>query len=248
MSIPLSIAILGGIIAVMTARRPQRLSREERRSQTREQLLDAAAVVFNRLGYHGASLEEVAAEAGFTKGAVYSNFATKADLFFALAARIAAQRHAAITEAYRDLSLSATLGDIGPYLGTQAETEEAIDLLTIEFWLAAMRDPTLRARLADDLARTRAAIAAILADKLEAEKIEPGFTPGELATILKALGDGMLMQIYLDPDAIDRALVGRAFRMILGLPAPGEGSAESGGAGVSLARGSRGPGDAPVFG
>jgi AcrR family transcriptional regulator len=238
MSIPLSIAILGGIIVVMTARRPQRLSREERRAQTREQLLDAAADVFNRLGYYGASLEEVAAEAGFTKGAVYSNFATKADLFFALADRIAEERRAAVTEAYRGMSLSATLGDIGPYLGTQAETEEAIDLLTIEFWLAAMRDPTLRARLADDLARTRAMIAGILADKLEAEKIEPGFTPGELATILKALGDGMLMQIYLDPDAIDPALVGRAFRMILGLPAQGERSAGPGSTGIALPGGS----------
>ena len=62
-------------------RPPSRLSRDERRAQTRERLLDAAAEVFNRLGYHGASLEAVAEAAGYTKGAVYSNFASKAELF-----------------------------------------------------------------------------------------------------------------------------------------------------------------------
>jgi len=62
----------------------RRLTREEARQQTRERLLDAAADVFKRLGYHGASLEAVAEAAGYTKGAVYSNFDTKADLFQAL--------------------------------------------------------------------------------------------------------------------------------------------------------------------
>jgi len=222
----------------MTAQRPIRLSRQERRAQTREQLLDAAAAVFARLGYRGASLEEVAAEAGFTKGAVYSNFATKADLFLALADRIIKERRAALTDAYRGMPLDDVLDSIGSYLRTQAATEESIDLFGIELWLVAMRDPTLRARLADDLASTRDAIADILAAKLEAENVKSGFTPGELATILKALGDGLLMQVYLDPGAIDPALVGRACRMIVGLPDPDEWSAGSRGAGVTPPGGS----------
>jgi AcrR family transcriptional regulator len=53
------------------------LTRRERQEQTRELLLAAASVVFARRGYHEASVEEVAAEAGFSKGAVYSNFAGK---------------------------------------------------------------------------------------------------------------------------------------------------------------------------
>jgi len=71
----------------MDPERAARLTRDERRAQTRERLLDAAAEVFNRLGYHGASLEAVAEAAGYTKGAVYSNFASKAELFVALAER-----------------------------------------------------------------------------------------------------------------------------------------------------------------
>ena len=77
----------------------QRLTRDERREETRDRLLDAAADVFNRLGYHGASLDAVAEAAGYTKGAVYSNFATKADLFLALLGRYASSRARAQGEA-----------------------------------------------------------------------------------------------------------------------------------------------------
>ncbi|HZD71914.1 MAG TPA: helix-turn-helix domain-containing protein, partial [Actinomycetes bacterium] len=44
----------------------------------------AARRVFARRGYHDASVEEVAEEAGFSKGAVYSNFTSKEDLFVTL--------------------------------------------------------------------------------------------------------------------------------------------------------------------
>src|SRR4051795_6101133 len=58
--------------------------REIKQEQTRARLLEAAAAVFARRGYHVATLEDVAAEAGFTKGAVYSNFESKEALFLAL--------------------------------------------------------------------------------------------------------------------------------------------------------------------
>src|SRR5262245_38746350 len=61
-----------------------RLSRLERKSQTRAELLRAARVVFLRRGFHGASVDEIAEEAGYTKGAVYSNFAGKDDLYLAV--------------------------------------------------------------------------------------------------------------------------------------------------------------------
>src|SRR5258708_39743981 len=54
---------------------------ERRRKLTRDTLLDAAAVVFAARGFHGASLEEIAETAGFTRGAIYKNFADKEDLF-----------------------------------------------------------------------------------------------------------------------------------------------------------------------
>src|SRR5476649_1930069 len=60
------------------------LTPERRRAMTRRHLLEAAAIVFARDGFHGATLDDVAATAGFTKGAVYSNFKSKDDLFLAL--------------------------------------------------------------------------------------------------------------------------------------------------------------------
>lgn len=64
--------------------RPTRLTREQSRAQTRERLLASAAVVFAREGYAGASVDRIAEEAGYSKGALYSNFASKDELFFEL--------------------------------------------------------------------------------------------------------------------------------------------------------------------
>lgn len=64
--------------------RPPRLTREQSRAQTRQRLLASAAVVFAREGYAGASVDRIAEEAGYSKGALYSNFASKDELFFEL--------------------------------------------------------------------------------------------------------------------------------------------------------------------
>jgi len=61
-----------------------RLTREQSRAQTRERLLTAARGVFARRGFHGASVDEIASEAGFSTGALYSNFDGKEDLFLVL--------------------------------------------------------------------------------------------------------------------------------------------------------------------
>ena len=60
---------------------PVRLSRVERREKTRQDLLTAAEACFVTRGFHATSVDEVAEQAGYTKGAVYSNFASKEDLF-----------------------------------------------------------------------------------------------------------------------------------------------------------------------
>lgn len=64
--------------------RPARLTREQSRARTRERLLASAAVVFTREGYAGASCDRIAEEAGYSKGALYSNFASKDVLFLEL--------------------------------------------------------------------------------------------------------------------------------------------------------------------
>src|SRR6266536_6336353 len=75
------------------------LTPERRRAMTRQHLLEAAAIVFARDGFQGSSLDEIAATAGFTKGAVYSNFKSKDDLFLAVLEQRFERGHAAIREA-----------------------------------------------------------------------------------------------------------------------------------------------------
>ena len=64
-----------------------RMTREQSRANTRERLLAAARSVFARSGFHGASVDEIASEAGFSTGALYSNFDGKEDLFLVLMER-----------------------------------------------------------------------------------------------------------------------------------------------------------------
>src|SRR3954454_19188950 len=75
-----------------------RQTQPERRQKTRTRLLAAATRVFARHGYHAATLDEIAAEAGFTKGALYYNFASKEELFLALLDQHIASRVALLRE------------------------------------------------------------------------------------------------------------------------------------------------------
>ena len=201
-----------------TAQAPGRLTRDERRAQTRERLLDAAAEVFNRLGYHGASLEAVAEAAGYTKGAVYSNFTSKTELFLALAER---RGVAANLDAQREQFIATPLADfidgMGELLRAQAARDETWDVLTIEVWLAAMRDPALRTIMAHDYREMRAEFGPIVAAKLAEEGIETPFSGTELGTLVSALGSGLILQYYLEPEAVDPDLLARALRRLLGL-------------------------------
>src|SRR5271165_1295252 len=76
-----------------------RMTREQSRANTRERLLLAARRVFARSGFHGASVEEIASEAGFSTGALYSNFSGKEDLFLVLMEREIDEHAREISEA-----------------------------------------------------------------------------------------------------------------------------------------------------
>src|SRR5689334_16807299 len=78
-----------------------RMTREQSRAHTRERVLTAARTVFASRGFHGASVEEIASEAGFSTGALYSNFDGKEDLFLALAEREIEEHARELEEAVR---------------------------------------------------------------------------------------------------------------------------------------------------
>ena len=124
-----------------------RVSRAESKAATRVELLDAARRVFLERGFHGASLELVAREAGYTKGAVYSAFAGKADLFLAVYDREMERRRAEIAAvveealARGDESATQAAREFFRRLGA----ERAWTLTLLEFRLHAARDADVNA-------------------------------------------------------------------------------------------------------
>ena len=187
-----------------------RMSRAQRKEMTRELLLDAAIEVFAEKGYHGASLDDVADAAGFTKGAVYSNFTRKSDLFRALLEREAGRYDQALAETVSRVPLE-LLPDVAAELLADPEADQETQILLIECWLAATRDPALRA----PLLKTSETVGAAFETRLAESDTDPDFDSRELAVLLDALVTGLLMDRALDPDGTQPELLARALRKLL---------------------------------
>ena len=179
-----------------------RLTREESRARTRAAVIDAAMAVFATRGFAGASMEEIAAEAGFTRGAVYSNFADKADLFLAVIEEREHRRVEEITTLLRGSDSPAAFFTSLAEANRQRTTTEQWVLLRVEFWLYAMRNPEVRPRLVE---RNRALIAsvehgvkAILADA----GIPPPRPVEDIAAVVQGLDEGLTLLSLLDPERV----------------------------------------------
>jgi AcrR family transcriptional regulator len=195
----------------------RRLTRDEARQLTRERLLDAASDVFKRLGYNGASLDAVADAAGYTKGAVYSNFATKADLFMALLERYVAREGAAQEAQFESGSLEDFIDQLDKTIEHQTRSDPEWVLLQLEFYLAAARDPAIRERYLRSSDETRIATGEAIDVELKKTGLKPFFTGEELGVLLNALGNGLALGFYLEPDKVDLKLYVRAVRVLCGL-------------------------------
>lgn len=183
------------------------LTPDRRRAMTREHLLQAAAVVFARNGFHGSSLDEVAAAAGFTKGAVYSNFKSKEDLFVAV-----------LDHRIRD-QVGAFMDVLGDFTRPPEETQPLIrdivdstwddegSALYLEFVVYAARNPEARAKLAALLERQHEAIAGVIRKEYELRGGDPEYPIDVLATISSALFEGLGVTRLINPALVDRDTV-----------------------------------------
>jgi len=201
---------------------PRRLTREESRRRTRESLLDAAADVFGRRGYHAASVDEVAEAAGFSKGAVYANFASKAELFLALLDRRLerdAERWARIGESKRQRP-EAGEGEEQSFARELGE-ERTWNLLAVECFLDAMRDDQVRGELAARYRRIRSTLGERLDRQFTEAGGEPPLPVEHLAWLIVALGHGLAIQAYLEPEALPEDLYETAIARLLDGAAPG---------------------------
>jgi AcrR family transcriptional regulator len=122
-----------------------RLTRAQRRQQTRDRLLDAAGQVFARRGFHAATVDEVADAAGYTKGAVYSNFATKDALFLALLDQRLAAQLQQVEALYAIESSEELLAALRGRTEQEFAAARDFGVLMVEFSLYAMRHPAAQA-------------------------------------------------------------------------------------------------------
>jgi AcrR family transcriptional regulator len=180
----------------------KRLTRVEQRQQTRERLLDAAVEVFSQRGFHAASVEEIAEWAGFSKGAVYSNFASKEDLFLALFDR----RIAHEVENWPTIKqhINQPVADQQPVdhpFIASILRDKTWNLLLMEFVLYAIREESARQQFADRLTALRSLMQQELAKGFETTGFRPTMPVDHLPWVIFALGMGLSIQAYLDPTA-----------------------------------------------
>lgn len=130
-------ATIGGVTDL-----PDPISRRDRQKQTREAVVFAARASFARDGYHGARLDEIARAAGFSKGAVYSNFSSKAELFLAVMDMNIEQSLASgLTGLFEPVPVDMSADD------ERGRMVWGLALATLEFVAAAARDEGLLAEV-----------------------------------------------------------------------------------------------------
>jgi AcrR family transcriptional regulator len=201
--------------ATTVNRRRKGLARAEQVALNREALLDAARQVFRDRGYAGASLDAVAEAAGFTKGAVYSHFESKADLFLQLLeGRIEGRFR-------RQLELASSgAADAGRSLveavfamsGADAEWRLAV----LEFRVMAARDPELNARYAALHQRTVEGIIETLRIVFDRLGRPPGLPLEELAVAGLALDGGGFLEDLVRPGSVPARQLSELFDRLAG--------------------------------
>ena len=194
-----------------------RLSREERQAETRSAIVRSAADVFARRGFHAASVDEIAENAGFSVGALYSNFERKEDLLLAAIEQNVSDWTRLFSERFReadDIRDQARSIAEAWIAGVTAEPEPF--LLWIELWAYAVRNDRLRDELANRSRAIRDLFTSMMRESAEQAGVAlPDGLAEELGAVFDALGLGLAIRRLLDPDAVPDGLFGTASSRIV---------------------------------
>jgi AcrR family transcriptional regulator len=199
---------------------PARRTRKEQQAETRLRLLDAAEQVFLRRGLQGSSVEEIAAEAGFTRGAFYSNFKSKDELFVELL-------HVRIYNRYAELAKQSEQQPGAPRerlrwgIERMREMYEGEDgkwllRLWLECLTQAARDAEFRKLASTFWSGNRALLAEQGKAVFKEVGRKPPLPPAQLATAMIALDIGLVVQNMVDPDEAPLDLYVPLFDLLIG--------------------------------
>ena len=204
------------------------------RAQTRRKVLDAAYAVFGENGIAGTSLEQVAAAAGLTKGAVYSNFRSKDELVLTLMEEHAADRITRSLQAMQaDLTPAQVAHQVGVVLAQEMRADAGWHRLLAEYAALARHDPASVVGLQQGRREVREAVTGVLQRLVETFAVTLPIPAADLAVVVLALGNGLALESDLEPDGVREDL----FATVLGIiasdvvtvvteTAPGSGAAD----------------------
>jgi len=210
--------------AVSPRAQPPVRVRRPGRAAVRRRLLDAALEVFAERGYASANLDQVAAAAGLTKGAIYSNFASKDELFFAMMHDQALNRVEAVRAALeadpRAPRGEQSLHDIGRLLTVAFTEQREWQLVFLDFWRRAIQDDAVRAQFVTQRRALRAAIADRVEQVLGRAAGLGELTVDDIVTVVLALSNGLAIERYADPEVVSGDLFGRILAQLAREPRP----------------------------
>lgn len=188
----------------MTKPTRQRLSREQSREQTRERLLEAAHAMFMQKGFALASVEDITAAAGYSRGAFYSNFDDKTELFFELLGRESEQIDLEFHRLLQGPMVDPVLlqDQIAAYYG-QLYRDDMCGLLWMEAKIIAVRDDKFRERMKIFMNERHQQIAEFVEMFAKLTGEPPAAPPHEIAVGLMALCEGVSFAHRCDPERID---------------------------------------------
>ena len=174
--------------------------------------------MFAEQGFASASLDQVAEAAGLTKGAIYSNFAGKDDLFFAMMKDQVTNRIETVRTALEASSPGAdgeqARHDIGRLLTEAFTQQRKWQLVFLDFWQRAVRDDDVRAQFVAHRRALRAAIAESVEQNLGRSPVLGQFTVDEVITVVLALSNGLAIEQYADPGLVSDDLFGRVLAQL----------------------------------
>lgn len=182
----------------------------------RERLLAAAGALFAERGYEQTSLDQVAAAAGFTKGAVYSNFGSKDELFLALMDAHVEQRVQQVRDALQEPHDVAHTGQlVGDRLTAALDEDREWDLLFLDYVLRAARDPQVHERFVAHRRRVRALVVDAVREVLGSlPGPQTGLDAEAIAGAVLALATGLGIERLAEPEAVPDDLLGRVLQVL----------------------------------
>jgi AcrR family transcriptional regulator len=197
--------------------RAKRPSRAEKQANTRAELIQAAARVYARRGFQAATIEEIAEQAGYSHGAVYSNFAGKEDLFLAVFEDYMTQRIQEVTQATQlEGSFAERARAAADQWMDRFNEDRDTFLLHLEFMIHAARNPKLSKQLGQRMAALRLEIERRLAEREATSDTRLPMPAPDLALILRALGIGLAVEALNQPGQINPRLYGDFVALIAG--------------------------------